>query len=389
MDLYPFQYSFVRYVKFVFTFLGTDNYYALQILNVLYLWLIVFFTVKNTRFMFDREQYHIGVILMLFFPLSFYVTYIYGNLLSLALSLASAYYLLRFLTKEGCLWLNFLLIAVLNTLAILAKSNALIFTVAEICIIFLFLVKKAEKKTFLRNILLIAVLLAAYALSAAAVNRSLAKYTGSDKVGAPKIAWIAMGLQAGEFAEGWQNCYNRDVYWDNGCDTETAAALSMASIRESVHGFLEDPKYCVKFFYRKICSEWMNPSFDAIKEIEWMTVQNPNTEIRYSAPARWFLNRSPGKSLDDTHFFLNEYLRIYELAIFAGAFLYLIIRRLRAADCLFMVVFIGGFMFHIFWEAACKYMLPYFVMLIPYGVIGLTDFRDIVAERLRRLGQKC
>lgn len=125
MNLYPFQYSFMRYVKLIFTFFGADNYYALQILNVLYLWLIMFFIVKNTKFLFEREQYHIGFILMLFFPLSFYVIYIYGNLLSLALSLASAYYLLRLLTKEGCLWFNFLFVVVLNTLAILAKKMRL------------------------------------------------------------------------------------------------------------------------------------------------------------------------------------------------------------------------------------------------------------------------
>lgn len=384
MNLYPFQYGFVRYVKLIFTFWGTDNYYVLQILNVLYLWLIIFFVVRNTRFLFGREQYHIGVILMLFFPLSLYVTYIYGNLLSLALSLASAYYLLRLLTKEGCLWFDFLLVVVLNTLAILAKNNALIFTIAEICIILLFSVKQAEKKFFLCNALLITAILATYAISMTAVNRSLAKYTGVDKVGTPKIAWIAMGLQTGKFAEGWNNFYNRDVYWDNDCDIETAAAVSRASIKESIDNFLKNPNYCVKFFYKKICSEWMNPSFDVFNEIQRITVQNPNTKIHYSVPARWLLEKSPGKSLDATHFILNEYLRIYELAVYAGAFIYLIIRRLQVTDCLFIVVFIGGFIFHIFWEAACQYMLPYFVMLIPYGIVGLEDFRNIIMDNVMK-----
>lgn len=384
MNLFPFQYGFVRYVKLIFTFWGTDNYYALQILNVLYLWLIIFFVVRNTRFLFGREQYHIGVILMLFFPLSIYVTYIYGNLLSLALSLAAAYYLFRFLTKEGCLWFNSLLVVFLNTLAILAKNNALIFTMAEICVIFLFSVKQAEKKFFLCNALLITAILATYAISMTAVNRSLAKYTGADKVGTPKISWVAMGLQAGGPAEGWYNFFNRDVYWDNDCDIEVATALSRASIKESIHNFIENPKYCAQFFYKKICSEWMNPSFEAFSVIQQSSINNPNKNIHYSVPARWLLHRSPGKSLDATHFILNEYLRIYELAVFAGAFLYLIIKRLQVTDCLFIVVFIGGFIFHIFWEAACQYMLPYFVMLIPYGIVGLEDFRNIITDNVMK-----
>lgn len=195
-----------------------------------------------------------------------------------------------------------------------------------------------------------------------------------------------MGLQTGEFAEGWNNFYNRDVYWDNDCDIEKAAELSRASIKESIDNFLKNPKYCAKFFYNKICSEWMNPSFDAFNEIQRITVQNPNTWIHYSVPARWFLHRSPGKSLDATHFILNEYLRIYELAVFAGTILYLIIRRLHVTDCFFIIVFIGGFMFHIFWEAACQYMLPYFVLLIPYGIVGLKDFRDIITDNVMRPG---
>lgn len=381
MDLFPFQYGFLRYVKFVFTFMGTDNYYALQILNVIYLWLVIWLIVKNTRFMSGREQYGIGVFLMFFFPLSLYVTYIYGTLLSLALSLASAYFLMKLLKGEGYPWLNFLLVVTLNTSAILAKNNALIFMMAEICIIILFTVKQAAPKEVLRNALLIVFLLTAYALSMAALNRDLSKYTEHDKVGTPKIAWVAMGLQTGGPAEGWYNFFNRDVYWDNNCDAGRAAELSRAAIKESVSNFLDDPKYCVRFFYKKICSEWMNPSFEALNLIQQSTVNNPNTAIDYSVPARWFLHRKQGESLDATHFILNEYLRIYELSVIAGALFYLINRRLKTTDCLFAVVFVGGFLFHVFWEAASQYMLPYFVLLVPYGVTGLKDIMKIAADK--------
>lgn len=379
MDLYPFQYGFLRYVKFVFTFLGTDNYDALQILNVVYLWLILWLIVKNTRFMFGREQYGIGVALMLFFPLSLYVTYIYGTLLSFALSLASAYFLMKLLNREGCLWLSFFLVVVLNTLAILAKNNALIFMIAEIGMIFLYTVKQPTSKTVLCNALLIVSLLAAYTVSMIALNNDLSKYTERDKVGTPKISWIAMGLQTGGWAEGWNNFYNRDVYWNNDRDIGRAVELSRASIKESLGCFLDDPEYCVKFFYKKICSEWMNPSFEAFNLIQRSTIYNPNTAMKRSVPARWFLHRKEGKSLDSTHFVLNEYLKIYEFAVIAGALFYLIKRRLKTADCLFAVAFIGGFLFHVFWEAASQYMLPYFVLLIPYGVAGLHD----IAERIQ------
>ena len=36
-----------------------------------------------------------------------------------------------------------------------------------------------------------------------------------------------------------------------------------------------------------------------------------------------------------------------------------------------LLTFIGGFVFHFFWEAKCQYTLPYFVLLIPYSVLGM------------------
>lgn len=373
MDLYPFQYSFMNYVKLVFAVMGADNYYALQVLNVVYLWLIIWLIVKMTRFMYGQEQYGIGIALMLFAPLSLYVTYIYGNFLSLALSLGSAFFLMKFLHREGHQPLNFGLVVLLNTISILAKNNALIFMIAEVCILILFSVKRADKRNILANVLLAGALITAYLLAMTAVNRDLSRYTEQDKVGTPKISWIAMGLQTGGYADGWNNFYNRDVYWNNDRDVELAARQSRESIRESVGRFLADPGYCAKFFYHKICSEWMNPSFEALNLIQHSTVKNPNTTFGYSVLARAFLHKEQGESLDATHFFLNEYLRIYEFAMIVGALFYLIKRRLVAENCFFAIVFIGGFLFHIFWEASSQYMLPYFVMIIPYGVMGIKD----------------
>ena len=39
-----------------------------------------------------------------------------------------------------------------------------------------------------------------------------------------------------------------------------------------------------------------------------------------------------------------------------------------------LLTFVGGFIFHSIWEAKCPYTLPYFVILLPYSVQGISVY---------------
>lgn len=55
------------------------------------------------------------------------------------------------------------------------------------------------------------------------------------------------------------------------------------------------------------------------------------------------------------------------------------------------VAFLGGFLFHIAWEAKSEYVLPYFLMLFPYSVRGvsLLFYRiDSLIQKKRAFGGK-
>ena len=45
------------------------------------------------------------------------------------------------------------------------------------------------------------------------------------------------------------------------------------------------------------------------------------------------------------------------------------------------MIFVGGFVFHMFWEAKCQYTIPYFVLLIPYAVFGFSKTAEWITER--------
>ena len=55
-----------------------------------------------------------------------------------------------------------------------------------------------------------------------------------------------------------------------------------------------------------------------------------------------------------------------------GMVLHVILNRKKQkrADAALIITFLGGFFFHILWEAKSRFILVYFILLIPYGAAG-------------------
>ena len=51
-------------------------------------------------------------------------------------------------------------------------------------------------------------------------------------------------------------------------------------------------------------------------------------------------------------------------------------RKNISLDIIFLIlIFIGGFLFHILWEAKSRYILPYIVILIPVASIYINKYK--------------
>ena len=48
-------------------------------------------------------------------------------------------------------------------------------------------------------------------------------------------------------------------------------------------------------------------------------------------------------------------------------------------------IFIGGFLFHLFWEAKSQYTITYFVLLMPYCAKGLMDMTNEMIDQLLKV----
>ncbi len=59
---------------------------------------------------------------------------------------------------------------------------------------------------------------------------------------------------------------------------------------------------------------------------------------------------------------------------------YLLLRKKSSTLLIGIVIFCGGFLFHLFWEGKGQYTFPYFVILIPYGLIGIFEIVKFICN---------
>ena len=87
---------------------------------------------------------------------------------------------------------------------------------------------------------------------------------------------------------------------------------------------------------------------------------------------------------------LNKYLNIFESVVYLGTLAYIFFtgRHTKLHRLLLPTIFIGGFIFHLFWEAKGQYTITYFVLLIPYCVRGLIDMTNEINDNMLRVRVK-
>ena len=183
--------------------------------------------------------------------------------------------------------------------------------------------------------------------------------------GIPKIAWIAMSMQEaadGGSASGWYNGYNWSVFADSGYDTVIATSVCKEALMERFHYFLHHPQDTVSFFFDKFSSQWNEPTFMSLQTNEWYSRNcEPQSSLAVS------LLYGTGRNL------LTEVMNVYHFLIMSGAAVGLWLQRKewRLEKAYFILNIFGGVLFHMLWEAKARYVLCYFVLMLPLAAVGI------------------
>ncbi len=365
-------------LSFIF---GDNNYLVFQFINVFAI-AIMYRQLSDISDMLNLPKIcRIFILLFgaLYVPVLFYSTFAYGNIIAQMLALVSLKYELVFMKKH---WIRYaLLSAAVLMLSVAMKENSLIFAIGMI----LYAVIKFLGRKEAKILVLIACMIAGVITQKYFLRNLLEAKTGEQIEGMSMWSFVAMGLHENEaFCDGWYDNSTFVTYEESGYDADEQKKTAIADIQNRLAEFQNDKRQAVRFFSRKIASQWNNPTFQCF----WIN-QTCGSDVGH---ANWINNILSVKYVDKT----ARVLDIVQFLILTGVILSLLLPKGNTEDILLKEIFIGGFLFHLVWEAKGQYALPYFMLLLPlsfngYGSLLLYrqkcgSLRDIVDLRRSRNG---
>lgn len=354
MDQYPNQWGLFIVSYIIALLFGAQNYLILQIF-IAFAITIVFKELSEITALLGVGRIGQLVVIgvgILYIPFPIYSIMVYGNMIGVAMALTAVKYELRYFQKST--FDDAIKCGICIAFGILFKSNMEIY--------FLALLFTASIELFYtpRNALkLIVVLIAAFLLQSVGIKLIISWLTGcTPNQHIPATAWVAMGLQDGDLAPGWWNSYTVNSYYECGGDVALHSLVVKSNIVESIRAFIQNPSYAVEFFSKKILSTWANPSFQCFGTIR-------NGSYVYTPVWVRFILSYHGQ------YYIGIYLNAFCFVLYFGALLDMLFAKMGNLEHLILpMVFVGGFIFYLFWETKARYGLMFFVALLPHSIRG-------------------
>ncbi len=371
--IHPHQLGLTALIELVFAVFGNGNHMAFQFMNCLGAVVCVFSGYRITRLLTEERRAWIYYLFLaaVCFLLFFYVTFVYGEIPALTFSLLAVWCFMEYRKKGGWLWVAGCCAAC--TLACLIRNNSMILLIAFVLILLVTAAGERKLRPVLTAILLVAVF-----LGGRTGLRIVYELRSGEKIndGAPMILYVAMGMQKGEGAPGWSNGYILHNYWGE-CefDSEASTAMAIRDIKTSAEEFAEKPVYAVQFYVEKFTSQWNDPTY------ECFAMTHVNGTARGPVANSMF----DGK----LHTLMTWFMNQYQSLVFIGVFFWLLSSfwtKKGLENHTLLITIIGGFLFHMIWEAKGRYILPYFVMMLPMAAVGLASLSLRIEMWMRKRG---
>ena len=183
---------------------------------------------------------------------------------------------------------------------------------------------------------------------------------------------LAMGMQDSMIAAGWYNGVIEE-YWPLSVtpEMEKAAALEMLAAR--LREFAAYPAGAWAFFKEKCLTQWAEPSYDIL----WYGAVCGKSGRFNGLAHAIFRDGSPVRAL------LAGYMNIFQQAAYVLALIgtcgMIKEKRIEAVQLMLPVTVLGGFLYHMLFEAKSQYIYPYMLLLLPLAAAGM----DLLAGRAR------
>ena len=308
-----------------------------------------------------------------FLPLQLKALVIYGDVPGLFFAVRAMKLAAETVGKKTSAKKNAALIA-FPAVACLFKNNYIIFAIAIMIYLAAELLRQKRFKELYIPVALIA--------GAVLINPVLNLITGAVigkavSEGASKWSWIAMGMQE---EAGTYNGYNAASYVAAGFDQAAHSAAAKESIMKSLGEFAGEPNYALGFYLRKVLVQWSDPTHGAFEFPARYIYLEAN-----QSPLLWILTDPLAVRIT------ASFLKVFQLLMFTGSAVMAVSEGRRKSGSpvlLLLLTFIGGYVFHLIWEAGPGYTMAYMAMLIPVGTAGMIrSFRKLSEIKFKELSK--
>lgn len=347
--------------------IAVPAYHLIKCLYVLLACVIILFQKKTVHLLWGSETADCIYLLLAGANLPFlmYTSFVYGEIPSFAAITPGFYFSAKMwkAQESGSPLRHPVLSAAVSllclTLGVMLRKNNLILVIAVLIVIFFQWLKSK------RPLLLVWGLLCGICcFSILPITQKCYELRADSALssGVTAMSYFAMGMQEASRGNGWYNGFNFNTYHDTNMDTAATNAISREAIHERLNYFAENPGYAANFYLYKHLSQWADGTY-ASRQATLATFGGRNS---------FFTSLYEGKG---SRIFI-EYCSLYQNILYFGALLFAVAALMQKQDrlplYLGLIGVVGGFLFHIIWEANSRYIFLYSLLLMPYAAQGLT-----------------
>lgn len=371
---YPFQLGYVFFAQIMFAVFGTDQADTLlQFPNVIALVFAYVGLVMITKKLFERKSVTnmTAIALMACFQPMFMTTLTNGVLIGLALSIWAIFFTLRFMKEDKLLFGG--LAVLLITLAAVIKYTYMVVLIAIVIALVLHFIDKLK----LISLALIALMILcpvglqmlleqSYASSSETTLGSRVTNTLYELVGVTE-------QEDSKLYAGWFSYEGVSILREAKMDRDEANLKAKEQINERRKA-LNSQGRLWEFYGSKLLSQINEPSFQSIwvSQVRQHDYPDPTPENPEVFPKFAKSIYTGGLSR-----IIDRWFNYYNMIIFFGfaaGMVWIIVRKKLSPGMIILPTSVfGGLLYHTFCEAKSQFMLPFFVMLIPFAVYGILN----------------
>ena len=381
---FPFQFPLLSLMRFLVIVFGPNAYTAFEVLNVLCAAITGVLIAYYVNLLFRNKNVTILSLLFYaaFLPMIFYATFAYGNTICLPFVFGALIFHAK--NIRGGSWRDAMQSLICIFFAILLKST-MVYCLLGMIVVWIVSALRSKKWEHAVCVLLA---IAFFALSNVTVADAANSFGHSAKDGLPSTVWLAMATdparKGGPNNPGWYNGYptSFDVASYN---KETIKKESTEFLQNNLKHFANNPSDLFSFFTKKFAGEWLEPTYESLLASSWKW-NGPYRQVLIDRKMNPALRSLYSGKLNMVVFTFLDALQ-FMLVAFTAVFLCVLLRKRKSPSslpkisCEFsyeyltplltpLVIVLGMAVLYIVWEAQSQYILPAYLLMIPFAARG-------------------